>query len=312
MTVAFSRGDPRHYTPDRLPREFLAYDQTVDHLDTGRPGKVGLLEVTFASDGITRLVHHFQQTPLHVFRPLYVDPGRPDLAVVYVLSAGGGVLQGDRYRLDVVCEEGAAVHLTTQAATKLYRMDRNYASQLLHLTAGPQSFLEYLPDPIIPYRDARFFQRTLLTIHPTATAILGETLLPGRVAHGERHAYTHFVGQTETRTPDGRLLFADTINLAPSSSKLQSPGRLGDHDVLASLFVVSQVLRPRDLNARLRAALDHHPAIAAGASELPNGAGVSVRILGPTSTAVRAALHATWNEARLAAIGVPAPNLRKP
>jgi hypothetical protein len=37
----------------------------------------------------------------------------------------------------------------------------------------------------------------------------------------------------------------------------------------------------------------------------------SVRLLGPTSKAVKAALRTAWNEARLALLGSPAPNLRK-
>src|SRR4051794_50671 len=109
----FPRDDPRHYTPVRLPREFATDTERVAGLAVGRPGKVGLLELSFAQvDGRTRLTHHFQQAPLQIFRPLYVDPSRPDLAVLQIISTGGGILQGDRYRLDVTCEAGSAVHLT--------------------------------------------------------------------------------------------------------------------------------------------------------------------------------------------------------
>jgi urease accessory protein len=44
---------------------------------------------------------------------------------------------------------------------------------------------------------------------------------------------------------------------------------------------------------------------------LPNGCGVSARILGPTSKTVRAALTHAWNTARLVLLGAPAPDLRK-
>jgi urease accessory protein len=42
-----------------------------------------------------------------VFRPIYLDPNRPAMAFVYVLSHGG-TLQGDRARIDVACMPGAA------------------------------------------------------------------------------------------------------------------------------------------------------------------------------------------------------------
>ena len=37
----------------------------------------------------------------------------------------------------------------------------------------------------------------------------------------------------------------------------------------------------------------------------------SARVLGTTSKAVRAALTSAWNAARVALLGVPAPDLRK-
>jgi urease accessory protein len=312
MHREFPRDDPRHYTPGRLPREFAAFADPVQGLAIGRPGKVGLLEMTFARiDGRTRLTHHFQQTPLQIFRPLYVDPPRPDLAVLQIIATGGGILQGDRYRLDITCETGSAVHLTTQSATKLYRAEHNYATQILNLTAGPDTILEYLPDPIIPFRDARFFQRTTLTVDPSATVIIGETLLPGRVAHGERHAYTRFVSQTEALAPEGKLLFADTISLDPTTNPLNTPGRLGTHDVLGSMFIVSQRLRPRDLVLCLREALGPQSECLAGVSELPHGSGASARILGPTSITVQAAMRACWDAARRELLGVPAFDSRK-
>jgi len=51
--------------------------------------------------------------------------------------------------------------------------------------------------------------------------------------------------------------------------------------------------------------------VLAGVSELPNGCGVSARILGRTSRSVRTALTSAWNAVRLAVLGAPAPDLRK-
>ena len=41
------------------------------------------------------------------------------------------------------------------------------------------------------------------------------------------------------------------------------------------------------------------------------GCGAAARLLGPTSKTVQTALTAAWNAARLALLGLPAPNLRK-
>lgn len=309
--VATGRDDPRHYTLLDLPPDFAAFETPVEGLGVGWPGKVGLLELAFApSGGATRIIHHFQQFPLQVFRPIYLDPYRPEMAFVYVLSHGG-MVQGDRYRVDVTCAPGASVHVTTQSATKIYRMECNYATQLVRLAAGPESFLEYLPDPVVPFRDARFYGKTQLTVHPTASVILGEVLLPGRVAHGENHDYTLFASNLVARSFEGDLRFCDTIKFAPQHAPSHSPGRLGVYAALASLFVVTNRASARSLSARLHGRVADLPEILGGASELPNGSGAWVRLLGTSSLGVSAALHAAWDEARLALLGVPAPPRRK-
>lgn len=308
---ARSRDDPRHYSPADLPRAFACFESPVDGLGVGSPGKVGLLELTFARiAGSTRITHHFQQFPLQVLRPLYVDPRRPDIAFVYVLSHGG-TLQGDRARIDVTCAPGAAAHVTTQSAGKIYRMERNYATQLVCLTARPGSFLEYLPDPTIPFRDARFYLRTELTVDPAATAIVGEMLLPGRVAHGEHHDYAAYHSRFEARSPDGQLCFADTLDFSRHTQSLHSPGRLASHSVLATLYVVTRQIPGRVLSDRLHDRVAGCRDVFGAASELPNGCGAWVRVFGAASSTVAAALHAAWDEARLVLIGAPAPNRRK-
>ena len=234
------RDDCRHYTIPDLPPEFAAFESPVEGLGVGQPGKVGLLELAFAPvGGVTRITRHFQQFPLQVFRPIYLDPHRPETAFVYILSHGG-TLQGDRYRLDVTCEPGASAHVTTQSSAKIYRMECNYATQVVRLTASPESFLEYLPDAVVPFRESRFYGRHLLTVHPTASVIFGEVLLPGRVAYGEHHDYTLFCSQTEARATDGALLFSDTLKFMPQSASPHSPGRLGHHAALATLYVMSR------------------------------------------------------------------------
>jgi urease accessory protein len=310
-SAAGRRADPAHYTPANLPAEFAPFETPVEGLGWGQTGKFGLLELTFAPlGGATRITQQFQQFPLQVFRPFHLDPHDPATAFVFVMSHGS-VVQGDRARLDLTCEPEARVHVTTQSAGKIYRMERNYATQLVNLDAGAGSFLEYLPDPLIPFRDARFFSRLSLTVHPTATAIIGETLLPGRVAYGENHDYSLFVSQLEARSPEGRLLFADTLRLAPALAPLQTPGRLGTHAVPASLYVVSQLVPAPELAGRLHDCLAGLPGVTGGASELPNGCGAWVRILGGSSSAVQAAQQVAWNEARLALTGFPAPDRRK-
>lgn len=304
--------DPRRHTPDDLPVEIQALDTPVEGLGAGSVTKLGLLDLAFApSAGATRIVRQSLHGPLYMLRPIYVDPQRRDMAFIYALQMGDGLVQGDRYHIALDCAHGSAVHFTTQAATKLYRMSDNFAAQLVDLRVDDGAYLEYLPDPVIPFRGARFYQRLRLAVAPTASVILGEILLPGRVACGEVHAYTLYYADTEVSRLDGTPLVFDRVKLTPPDASPRSPGRLGPYDVLATLLIVTRQAPTRQLADCLHRCLDSHVSVLAGVSELPNASGVAVRLLGAHAPEVRSAFHVAWNEARLQVIGVPAPDRRK-
>jgi urease accessory protein len=299
--------------PTGLPDEFAALDRRVEGgLPVGASGKVGVLELTLARHGgTTRIERQYQRAPLHVYRPIHLDANLPEMAFVFVQQFGDGFVDGDRCRIDIDCGPDAAVHVTTQAATNLYRAERNFATQLVDLRAGRGAVVEYLPDPVVPFRGSRFFQRTRVTADPDSTVILAELLLPGRVARGEIHAYDLYWAETEARRPDGTLLFADTLRLRPTEGEgPRSLGLLGGSDVVAALYVVTQRTSAPRLVQLIRETMTDGDVLA-GVSELPNGCGASARLLGPTSKSVRAALANAWNAARLALLGAPAPDLRK-
>ncbi len=272
------------YTPVDLPDEVKAFDTPVHHLGVGDPDKVGVLDLDLARiEGTTRITRQVQHGPLYILQPMYIDPARPDMAFLSVIQLGDGMVQGDRYRLDVHCAPHAAVHVTTQAATKIYRMEENFASQMVTITAGEGAFVEYLPDPVIPFRDSRCYQRIRLYADPTARVIYGEILLPGRVAHGEAHAYTLYYTDAEIYDPAGRLLVADRLKLEPAQGSLHSPGRLGEYNVIATFFILTGGTSSKEVQERLYAALDSYGDVLMAASELPEGIGVAVRILGSSS-----------------------------
>jgi urease accessory protein len=296
-----------------LPDEFAALDRPLEGgLPVGAPGKVGVLELTLVRHGgTTRIERQYQRAPLHTYRPIHLDANLPEMAFVFVQQFGDGFVDGDRCRIDIDCGADAAVHVTTQAATNLYRAERNFAAQLVDLRAARGAVLEYLPDPVVPFRGSRFFQRTRVTADPDSTVILAEVVLPGRVARGELHAYDLYWAETEARRPDGTLLLADTLRLRPVEGEgPRSLALLGERDVVATLYVLTQRAPAGELVELLRRALAGSDVLA-GVSELPNGCGVSARFLGPTSKSVRAALANAWNAARLALLGAPAPDLRK-
>ncbi|MGW0481157.1 urease accessory protein UreD [Nonomuraea sp. NPDC003214] len=295
-----------------MPAEVARHAHVPDTLPVGSPGKVGVLELAFERrGGRSELTGHYQKAPLQIMRPLYFDPARPDLPYVIVMSTGGGVLQGDRYRLDVTCGEGAGVHVTTQAATKVYRMEQDYATQLVTITAGPGAYVEYLPDPVIPFAGSRFYQRTRVGAGAGASVVVGETMLAGRLARGERHAYTAFCNDLEAYGPDGDLLFADPLRLVPGRAPVTGPAMFGGHGVLSTLYAITPAVDAGELAGALHEAVAGS-GLAGGASVLPNGAGAWARLLGAETPHVNATLDRLWDVTRRMITGSPAPDRRKP
>ncbi|WP_197671775.1 urease accessory protein UreD [Devriesea agamarum] len=313
-----ARLTPAHFEPEWVPGAVREYARGLDTLQVGRPGKVGLLELTYEQRGErTELTAHYQKSPLQIMRPLYTDPHRPDLPITMVMSTGGGVVQGDRLRLDVRVGPGASAHLTTQAATKIMKMDHDYATQSAHLRVEDGGYLEYLPDPVIPYVNSRYFQGTDVVLDPSATAILGDTVVAGRLARGEQHEFKIFASDLTVRRPDGTELVCDTIRLrGDHASALVN---FGAHTVLGTLIVVTPLRDAATLASVLRKAVaEPSPSTrtgqrgpVTGVSVLPYECGAWLRIGGNSTEEVSRLITTAWDALRWELIDTPAPKLRK-
>ncbi|WP_328466241.1 urease accessory protein UreD [Streptomyces sp. NBC_00448] len=305
---------PGYYSAARVPPEVVGPPGAPDTLPAGSAAKVGILDLAFAvRGGRTELVERYQKTPLQIMRPLWIDPELPGMSYVYLMATGGGIVQADRYRMDFRCGPGTQVHLTTQAASKVFRTEYDYATQLVRLTAEAGSYVEYLPDPVIPFRDSRFYQRTEVTVAPGATLLLGDTLTAGRLARGERHQYRAFAADLVVARPDGTLLAIDTLRLT-SGRDGDMPG--GGPAVFAGADHVSSFFVVTDLRPAAEIADTLHGALAGlgvryGASVLPRDCGAWVRLLDSDPIRVAAARTAVWHRVRELLTGRPAPDLRK-
>jgi urease accessory protein len=264
----------------------------------------GCLKLEFASrDGVTGIVSRYQQAPLQVQKVLHPHMAHPGMARVYVVSVTGGIVQGDRLHTEIVARDGAQVHLTTPAATKIYRSPASPASHRVRIWAGAGTYVEYLPGPFIPFRGARFLEDVTLVVHPLATLVYGGILSPGRVAMGESHAYDLYSSRVAAEGEDGVLAFLDVMHLTPATISPKRPGLLGKFDVVGTVHLLTGRVPASELSKRLHSLLQEREDILAGASELPSGCGVTVRVLGPRVESVAAAIQTVVTVARATILG---------
>ena len=273
----------------------------------------GALELTCRRGprGRTVVAARRQRFPLRTTVPFHLDAGAPDMAFLYVQNPTGGVFAGDRLRVAVTAERGARVHLTTQSATKLYRMeDGGEARQDVRIVVGEDAYVENVPDPLIPQAGARYRQRTEIELEGGAACVSAETLAPGRRAAGERFAYGLVELETAVRH-DGRELCADALSLEPARARPDRAGVLGDGDYLVTLLALAPGRDAAALAATMDGALAGLPGVRGAAGELPHGAGALARALAPDAPAAERALRAAWGAARRALLGLPLPAVRK-
>ena len=198
-------------------------------------GRLGLYFTWDCERSLTQLTVREQRPPLQVIRAFPLPTGG---ALVHVHNISGGVLGGDRLALDIEVGPGAQAQLTTTSATRLYRCRPQVpdALQASVIRVREGALLEYLPDPLIPFADSRYQQRTRIDLEAGAGLFWWEMVAPGRVARGESFAYQHlFLGLHIAA--QGRSIAIENLRLEPQCRALSSLARLGLYDHFGSFYI---------------------------------------------------------------------------
>ena len=244
--------------------------------------------------------------PSLVQRALYWDEALPQLPCVTMISTSGCVLQGDRLATDVSVGVGACGHVTTQSATKVHSMNANYASQIQHFRVEEDGYLEFMPDPLIPHRNARFITDTRIKIHPTATAIYCEILMSGRKYHhvDERFGFDVYSSRVSAENLEGRELFVEKYILEPKKESLDAVGVMQTFDVFGNVVLLTPKEHHDRIVARIPALFDMTAGLASGVTRLPNDCGLIFKVLGNDSGEVKAQIREFWKVAREEILGI--------
>ncbi|HKG90237.1 MAG TPA: urease accessory protein UreD [Nitrososphaeraceae archaeon] len=282
------------YIPVDIPPEVLVYDSELKQLEVGKAGKLGALTLGLEGDlerGKTVVKEQYSKVPLFTQRALYLEESIPSMAYIYIISPSGGILQGDRYRMDIKLKNNAYSHITTQGATRVYRMENNFATQIVNVVVDDGCYFEFVPDQIIPYRNSRFYQTVNLNVHDNATMVYSEMIVPGRVASGESFEYDICYMKALAKNQKGRIRFIDIAILEPKKRNLKTLGILGNFDVVGSMYILTMAKYVAELNEEINSSVQKFFKISGGATILPYNSGVLVRMLGSVASDLRNAMY---------------------
>jgi len=169
-------------------------------------------------DSLTRRGSLHESGSLRVRFPSPEDEG---LSAVLVNTAGG-IAGGDRFEVTVTTGERTRLTLTTAAAEKIYRSHGPLAQIKIGLKAQARSHLAWLPQETILFDRARLSRSFNIELAETASLLLSEIVVFGRLAMGERISRGDFVDRWRLRR-GGRLVFAENIRLGGDiGSKLEN------------------------------------------------------------------------------------------
>jgi len=277
---------------------------------SGAVGKAGFLHLGFARRSRRTILADLDyRIPYRAQRALYCDEAMPDLAHVFLITTTGCLLQGDRMALDITLGQGARAHVTTPSATKIHSMDANYAAQTQSLALADEAYLEFLPDPIIPHRRARFVSDTRISVAPSATLLYAEIVQPGRKHHHPEECFGAAVLSMALQVPrpGGSTLFTEKLLIEPQRHAMRQTGVMGSFDVFGNVLVCTPKEKAERIWQRTGAEVDLAGGLAFGACRLPNDAGLIFKVLARETAPVKAKAREFWRIVREEITGARLP-----
>lgn len=259
----------------------------------------GALILRFAAQGgATGLADLYQSDPCRALLPS-PDPGEPLTAVL--ITTAGGLTGGDKVKLSVTVEAGAAALCTPQAAEKIYRSPDDSAAALdLSLDIAADAALEWLPQEMILFDGARLERRIAVSLKADSRLLAGDITVFGRIARGERFAAGSLFDRWQVRR-DGRLVWTDATRLGGDTTALldHPAGFAGAAAQAVILYQGPDAAGARD---RLRAIEDHEAGCEWGATVIDGL--LLVRLLDTDAARLRRQFARLWSALR------PGLNLR--
>jgi urease accessory protein len=168
--------------------------------------------------------------------PLALRRTRADgpYAQVTVVGAMSAPLGGDRLRLTATVEPGAALRVTTAAATvALPGRDLGPATYDTTLTVGDDAELHWLPEPLISAFGSDLAMTTRVDLAPTARLTYREQQVLGRAGEDPGHLTTRL-----TVHRAGRPLLDQELAYGPGAPGWDGGAVLGGHRAVGQLFIV--------------------------------------------------------------------------
>jgi len=267
------------------------------------------VDVELATDprGNTFVARQRVAYPYHLGRSLHAPEDPVGMPTLYIQSCSGGIFEHDHLAWRIVSGERTQAHITSSASTIVHAMESGEASQEVAIEARAGSYLEYLPDPLILFRDARLHSSLRIRLHQDATVLACDSIVPHDPS-GEGGTFDWIAAELRVEDPDGTLLARDRYRLRGNTLSRNVPGITGSWPCQGGFVVLSRRVPAAQIIESLRTAMPDNRDVYSGVTKLPGECGAWVRVLAQDASALREALRRAWYSARKSLLGTePAP-----
>jgi urease accessory protein len=285
-----------------LPSVFSEYEAQQTRLAVGSAGKNAIAELTFTKSGDkTYLTDLYTVLPAKILRELYYDPYLPGLPYILFMNPTGGIVQGDRYRYNIKLKEGAEAFITDTMATKIYKMDLNYASKQVDVYLGKNSRLEFLPRETMAFVDSRWYQRVTFHVTEGSKLLYCEIFCPGRVERGEFWDFEIYSSKVVIEEDKKLMLNESTTFTRADKESLDII--FGNNKFYLKAYWYS------DNAVKAKKEIDFGKTFG-GTTQMANNKGLIVKALSNDLNDLKELQDNIWKIFRKAETGMEAPNLR--
>lgn len=196
-----------------------------------------------------------------------------------VMSSSPGILDGDRYQLDIELEKGSALQLQSQSYQRLFNM-KDEAVQQLNISMEDNTSFAYVPHPVVPHEDSNFKSKANINIGENSQVIMAEIITCGRKHYGELFKLKKFQNLTEIYHKD-KLMVKDNVLIQPDLIPIKSIGNLEEYTHQGTLIFYStkKDLNKNDLIEIIYTQIESQHEMEIGISAMENN-GFIVRALG--------------------------------
>jgi len=187
---------------------------------------------TRSRNGTTILEDSFFTAPFKVAKPFHGD--EKGVLGIMVMVASAGIMEGDRYRINVELGEGARTALYGQSYNKIHRMRGGHARQFNQFFLEKEAFLDYAQKPTIPFAHSSFSSVSECHLKEGSAFLYSEILACGREKSGERFEFKEYRNCNKVYYK-GELIFLDNQLLVPGFQAIEGIGFFEGYTHQASL-----------------------------------------------------------------------------